>query len=175
MEPTTVLGALVKWFAKQLFEEISNMTQQAILDAIREEREEGAKWVERVGELEISNNELKTSNAELKTLVADLQGMLGSANLNISDLQSKATELEAKVTQLEANQIDAASIIEAVKGIVPTPVSNAVIGEVITNPDIPTPEIVADAPEITPEMVPDAPVVEAALEALEAFESAPAE
>jgi seryl-tRNA synthetase len=105
--------------------------------------------------------------------IAELKAILESEDLDdaaalskIQQLESTNQELESKNQQLEASQVDVEEIASAIKNIHRSPVSDAVMETVINNPDIPTPQIVADAPEVAPEVVQSPEVVQAAIEAL---------
>lgn len=102
--------------------------------------------------------ELEAAQAVDKQLIADLK-----------PLAESVPALQAKIAELEANQIPKEEALAALKEINKAPVGGALVGDVIANPEIPTPEIVAQAPEVSPNVVQDVAVVEAAAEALDDY------
>ena len=99
---------------------------------------------------------LQSLNAELKQKLDELQALhdatptpgVGEAIVNLKELQ------------------------ERIAAINPTPVSDAIVSEVVVNTEITTPEVVEAAPEVAPEVIQEPAVVEAALEAIVESDSA---
>jgi hypothetical protein len=86
-------------------------------------------------------------------------------------LQAKVAELEALLAGTPTPGVgqaivDIKELADRIASINPTPVSDAIVTEVINNPEIETPAIVESAPEVAPEVIQEPAVVEAALEAL---------
>lgn len=136
---------------------------EVIRDAIRTEIEEGKKYLELI-------ENLKALMAQKDALIAELQALLSGKE---SELESVKAQLEAKIEELAQNAIDTAELVEAIAAINPTPVSDAVVEEVVENPEIPTPPIVEDAPPTDTGVVQDPEVVDSALDAIDAAEPAP--
>jgi len=101
-------------------------------------------------------------------------------------LQSTITELKTKVAQLEQLLaetptpgvgeaiVNIQELVDQIAAVNPTPVSDAIVSEVVSNPEIPTPAVVETAPEVAPEVIQEPAVVEAAVEAIVATDEATA-
>lgn len=118
-----------------------------------------------VDALVIESNEGKA----LQKQIADLQALQASDKALIEELKPLAESVPAllqKIAELEANFINREEAIAAISEINPSPVGDAAVTEVVENPEIPTPEIIEQAPDVAPEVVQDAEVVQAAAELL---------
>jgi hypothetical protein len=108
--------------------------------------------------------------AVLVAKVAELTAALSSATATIAVLEPMAASVPAMQTELDSLKADLAAADEAASAISeinPTPVADGIIDEVITNPEIPTPPVVEEAPAPAPDVIPETPVVEAAVDALD--------
>jgi hypothetical protein len=125
---------------------------QLIQDAIALETAEGLKREELISQLQASKVQDAATIAALSDQIA----------AGVTD----AAALQATIAELQASALNADEIIAAIAGINNSPVSDAVVTEVITNPEIETPAIVEAAPPVADDVVQAPEVVAAALEAV---------
>jgi hypothetical protein len=125
---------------------------QLIQDAIALETAEGLKREELI-------SQLQDSKAQDAATIAALSDQIAAG---VTD----AAALQATIAELQASALNADEIIAAIAGINNSPVSDAVVTEVITNPEIETPAIVEAAPSVADDVVQAPEVVAAALEAV---------
>jgi hypothetical protein len=124
-----------------------------ILDAIKNEEAEVAAVLQEQSE------KFATEKAAQDQTIADLKALLEATTID-------GTAAAAKIAELEASQANMQDIADAIDGIHKSPVTDAVITEVINNPAIETPQVVVDAPAVAPEVVQDPAVVQAAVDAI---------
>jgi hypothetical protein len=94
----------------------------------------------------------RTTAAEWKAKYEATQGLLDAAIAKGSADSAELAEIKATIDELQ--------------GVNLTPVSDAVINDVVADPEIETPAAITEAPAPTPEAIPDATVVDAAIDAL---------
>jgi hypothetical protein len=133
-------------------QKITMTLPQLIQDAIALETAEGQKREELIVQLQAGR--------------AQDQAAIAALTVELAAPDPDVASLKAKVAELEASALSANEIVAAIAGINNSPVSDAVVTEVISNPEIETPAIVEAAPPVADDVVPSPEVVAAALEAV---------
>jgi hypothetical protein len=162
--PKTALAAFFGWLIIYLKE---NMALPGwFTDALAEESAQGQALQAQITRL----TELRVADQATLAIQAEKINELTAMTAGMADLQARVTELSAQNETLQANAINREEAEAAIAAINPSPVGDAVVTEVIDNPDVETPDVVESAPEVAPEVVQSPEVVVAAAEALGAID-----